>query len=479
MCASTLDVEGIIERPRLITKFPVMPEYALGAFLFRDHSATAISLRRKLKVREGEDSAKGPFIAARVRDAVVAFWVDEVKDVIEEKDTAWQPMPEMLEGGLFDRFAIRERELILHTSFAALLDAEVEIQPVARWAASQIGSGVTPVPTPEARMVAPDQTPQTIETPGRDLTVERAAGMSAQHRDEDADSPRDTAGGSAVAEGATIPPRGPDPDSAETPTTAKTRASDASVPGSSDVHEAGGSTPVREVPFPSTAVDEAGDTGIPPASQITPPPESHPYSRGAAQTTAVPSRAGIRPGATGNSALAEVSSIISRNIFEADRSPRASTRTWIGGAVLAIALLAAMLYAFSPGFLGDARPPIASAPPATSGLPAVVPPKPAPAPRQIVSIKSESLTLTVERPAESDTRPAAAKPAAAASTALPADSNTRTHVVVRGDTLWDIAKKHVGDPYRYPELAEFSNIHNPDLIYPGDIVRIELRESRK
>jgi len=172
-------------------------------------------------------------------------------------------------------------------------------------------------------------------------------------------------------------------------------------------------------------------------------------------------------------------SITSRNIFEADRSPRASTRTWIGGAVLAIALLAAMLYAFSPGFLGDARPPIASAPPATSGLPAVVPPKPAPAPRQIVSIKSESLTLTVERPAESDTRPAAAKPAAAASTALPADSNTRTHVVVRGDTLWDIAKKHVGDPYRYPELAEFSNIRNPDLIYPGDIVRIELRDNRK
>jgi chemotaxis signal transduction protein len=82
MCASALDVEGIIERPRAITTLPVMPEYALGAFLFRDHSAIAISLRKKLKVREGEDSAKGPFIVARVRDAIFAFWVDEVKDVI-------------------------------------------------------------------------------------------------------------------------------------------------------------------------------------------------------------------------------------------------------------------------------------------------------------------------------------------------------------------------------------------------------------
>jgi len=476
MCASTLDVEGIIERPRTITAFPVMPEYVLGAFLFRDHSATAISLRKKLKVREGEDSAKGPFIAARVREAIVAFWVDEVKDVIEEKDTAWQPMPEMLAGGLFDRFAIRERELILHTSFAALLDAKVEIHSMARWVASQIDSGPAPVPIPEARTVAPDETPQTSETPSRDPAVERAAGTGGQHRDEGTDSPRDTAGGDAVAEGATIAPRGPDPDSAETHTTAKARAGGANVPGGSDVHETDGSTPVREVPFQSTAVDEAGDTGIPPASQITPPPESHPYSRGAAQTTAVPSRAGIRHGATGNSALAEISTITSRNIFEADRRPRASARTWIGGAVLAIAVLAALLYAFFPGFLGDARPPIASAPPATSAARDVAPP---PAPRQILSIKSEALTLTVERPAEGDARPAAAKPAAAASAALSADSNTRTHVVVRGDTLWDIAKKHVGDPYRYPELAEFSNIRNPDLIYPGDIVRIELRDNRK
>ena len=47
-----------------------------------------------------------------------------------------------------------------------------------------------------------------------------------------------------------------------------------------------------------------------------------------------------------------------------------------------------------------------------------------------------------------------------------------THVVVKGDTLWDIAERYVKDPYRYPELARLSGIKNPDLIYPGDIVRI-------
>ena len=46
------------------------------------------------------------------------------------------------------------------------------------------------------------------------------------------------------------------------------------------------------------------------------------------------------------------------------------------------------------------------------------------------------------------------------------------HIVVRGDTLWDIAKGYLGDPFRYPELARLSRIKDPDWIYPGDVIRI-------
>jgi LysM repeat protein len=48
------------------------------------------------------------------------------------------------------------------------------------------------------------------------------------------------------------------------------------------------------------------------------------------------------------------------------------------------------------------------------------------------------------------------------------------HVVVKGDTLWDIAERYIHDPFRYPELARLSQIQNPDLIYPGDRVRIRI-----
>jgi nucleoid-associated protein YgaU len=111
---------------------------------------------------------------------------------------------------------------------------------------------------------------------------------------------------------------------------------------------------------------------------------------------------------------------------DSDRKPPASTRCWPIGAALAVTLLATALHPFSPG--------------------------------------------------SDDAPPAPAKPAAPASAANP---NARTHVVEPGDTLWDIAKKYVGDPFRYPELTELSNIRNPNLIYPGDIVRIEIREIRK
>ena len=57
-----------------------------------------------------------------------------------------------------------------------------------------------------------------------------------------------------------------------------------------------------------------------------------------------------------------------------------------------------------------------------------------------------------------------AKPAAAAP---PRPSPPRVHVVVRGDTLWAIARKFYGNGALYPRIADANRVRNPNLIYPG------------
>lgn len=48
----------------------------------------------------------------------------------------------------------------------------------------------------------------------------------------------------------------------------------------------------------------------------------------------------------------------------------------------------------------------------------------------------------------------------------------KTHTVVSGDTLWVIAKKHLGDGSKYPELAAKNNIKNANLIRVGQVIKL-------
>lgn len=70
---------------------------------------------------------------------------------------------------------------------------------------------------------------------------------------------------------------------------------------------------------------------------------------------------------------------------------------------------------------------------------------------------------------------------AAASVAVAAVTKSRstagkqsvTSVTVKkGDTLWNICKKYLGDGSKYKEVAELNKLENPNKIYPGQVLRL-------
>lgn len=57
-----------------------------------------------------------------------------------------------------------------------------------------------------------------------------------------------------------------------------------------------------------------------------------------------------------------------------------------------------------------------------------------------------------------------------------ANERVEYYTIERGDTLSKIAKRYYGDPMKYPRIFEANRevIKDPDLIYPGQKIRIPL-----
>ncbi len=65
-------------------------------------------------------------------------------------------------------------------------------------------------------------------------------------------------------------------------------------------------------------------------------------------------------------------------------------------------------------------------------------------------------------------------PAPTFTNATPLAAEEVEHKVKKGDTLWDIAKEYLKDPFKWPEVFRRNTdiVENPHWIYPGETIRI-------
>ncbi len=64
--------------------------------------------------------------------------------------------------------------------------------------------------------------------------------------------------------------------------------------------------------------------------------------------------------------------------------------------------------------------------------------------------------------------------ASARITPLDSDEETTLITIEKGDTLWDLCQEHLKNPLKWRELSKYNDFTNPDLIYPGEKLRIPI-----
>ena len=91
-----------------------------------------------------------------------------------------------------------------------------------------------------------------------------------------------------------------------------------------------------------------------------------------------------------------------------------------------------------------------------------------------VAILSAILLLPSAAPAQQEGAATAPEPQeATAAATTPSAPEGLVHTVVEGDTLWDLAAKHLGSPWKWTEIWERNRyVTNPHYIFPGNRIVI-------
>ncbi len=441
---AAVDVVAIIQVP-VFRPFASTQNGIAGVFVHRDQTATIISLHQKLGLPMPADKQAGQLILSHIGSGLTAFWVDEVLDMTTTEGVT--PFKLSTEASItaFHRCFIKDDAIFYETDFERLFAVQAPVE-------------LAEVSLPDAESKPPAA--ESDNSPS--CTSSQDAGGSDDR---------------TPTTGSELPDRGQS-DAAQI----------IAKPTSPRAHRPPAQKPVAARNVPAKRTRSARSTPL--KSSL---PAGQPQSQRLPDEQHRPATILKRPWLwmlliVGITASLLLMTIDFRSPQKSDKPLTASQTDQARGTaepkvspqpVIEEEPAAEEMRTEAPAITAQPADPTVAAPkPDTAPPPApqastsiaiattTPPPKKEINVKQILKIETEALRLTIERPEKPGiTTPLPSK------TAETITSET-VHVVVKGDTLWHIAIRYLGDPLRYPELAKLSRIKDPDLIYPGDIIRI-------
>ncbi|MDH5229203.1 MAG: chemotaxis protein CheW [Gammaproteobacteria bacterium] len=511
-CVPAGEVKSIIQPPK-ITKIPLMPFYVYGTFNFRGHVASALSIRKKLGLGGNDDFSLGQLIVSDLSKGTIGFWVDMVEDIVDASQFEWADAKNSSENVLFEHYAIHEGNIILYTNFSRLFDIKHQVLQKSleqNISSEMLQTANIETPMSELEQVAKEEpdldslledptsdddvhennqvllqesndqlheaVPENVDVPisVEDSEVEvtligltdeavvvsdeleqNIAINSVVHENEELAPPEKSEINSEIdenANGTVISPLPADDEAIQ-----EAKVEHTIETNSSDLH-------IRsEDKIIPVVIDDSVEHEFPEA-QIVKHDESYVLMPENKQSK---NRLSAKLQLMGLSILlAGIVFFAAQWLTENDIESNASSQVLGSAETTELNKIESQLGKSNRNTeLGDSSQGVNDKSVAFENENFSI---------QIerASTKNKNISSVVKKETKLVVNSGVNRNSAAVSETTNVMPQQFVHKVQSGDTLWHIAKQYLGDPFLYPELARINKIKNPDIIYPGDTVRI-------
>jgi chemotaxis signal transduction protein/LysM repeat protein len=486
LAVPAVDAEAIITMPQ-IRSVPLTPDSVAGVFSHRSKITVVISLKQKFGLKESDDRSVGQLIISQLSTGLTAFRVDEVLDIIPGSELNFSTLPALGMLKAFDRFAVKNDEIILHTDFELLwrLKDSDELADSLKSLTNSL--------KPESGSDKP--------VPGDNISESEYRLQTTLEENADKENPvYPSSSDFSNASGK------PDDNGTE-----KVSSQPFQMTGKRILLTSGVRSPRKAKPYKPRTVVRIPTVGqrLSPNRQAAPEQPGR-YIRFAVTGILILSLILIsmiwlwsgrdqdlevvykseKPAVSNSQDVSTQSLDLPKKLLEDDTSKIATDDS--DGPEN------------TDGEIFKTEKPADTArlkPKTDEKIPGAVEKNNTDLPvpqegEEVLRIETDDFTLTIERGQSQKTEPTTQieqqpvvvdensqilkteKQSQLEKTDEPiplpeaVEKMEIMHIVVKGDTLWDIAARYLGDPFRYPELAKLSRINDPDLIYPGDLIRI-------